>query len=99
MLQYRNYFFLLYFRNPDEEQPSTYTLTFTLEFPHDKDIVYLAHSYPYTYSDLQDYLTALTGHPVKSTFTSLRLLCRSLAGNNIYYVTITSPTTITDKVC
>ena len=29
-----------------------YTLTFSLQFDHDEDEVYLAHSYPYTYSDL-----------------------------------------------
>lgn len=69
----------------------TYTLTFTVEFPHESDEVYFAHSYPYTYSDLQDYLMELAHHPVKSTFSTLRLLCKTLAGNNVYYVTITSP--------
>lgn len=69
----------------------TYTLTFTLEFPHEGDTVYLAYSYPYTYTDLQDYLLELSKHPVKSTYTTLRLLCRTLAGNNLYYVTITAP--------
>lgn len=76
----------------DPDQQMTYTLTFTIEFPHDNDEVYLAHSYPYTYTDLQDYLMELTTHPVKSTFTSVRLLCKTLAGNNVYLVTITSPT-------
>ena len=32
-------------------------------------------------------------HPVKSKYCKLRLLCRSLAGNNVYYLTVTSPTT------
>lgn len=31
-------------------------------------------------------------HPVKSKFCKLRLLCRSLAGNNVYYLTVTAPT-------
>lgn len=69
----------------------TYTLTFTIEFPHESDEVYFAHSYPYTYSDLQDYLMELANHPIKSIFSTLRLLCKTLAGNNVYYVTITSP--------
>lgn len=69
----------------------TYTLSFTVKFPHDDDEVYLAQCYPYTYSDLQDYLSEIATHPIKSTFSSVRLLCKSLAGNNIYYVTITSP--------
>lgn len=29
-----------------------YTLTFSIKFPFDGDTVYLAHSYPYTFSDL-----------------------------------------------
>lgn len=82
---------LLYFRNEEEEQFPSYTLTFNLEFPHTDDAVYIAHCYPYTYSDLQEYLSRLQSHPVKSTFTKLRLLCRTLAGNNVYYLTITSP--------
>ncbi|CAH1237446.1 unnamed protein product [Diabrotica balteata] len=75
----------------DPDQQMTYTLTFTVKFPHDDDEVYLAQSYPYTYSDLQDYLLELSSHPVKSTFTTIRLLCKTLAGNNVQYVTITSP--------
>lgn len=39
--------------NDDEDENSTYTLTFNIEFPHENDTVYFAHSYPYTYSDLQ----------------------------------------------
>lgn len=37
----------------DDEYDGFYTLTFNIEFPHDNDTVYFAHSYPYTYSDLQ----------------------------------------------
>jgi cytosolic carboxypeptidase protein 2/3 len=29
-----------------------YTLTFSLQFDHDFDTVFFAHSYPYTYTDL-----------------------------------------------
>ena len=31
----------------DEEEGPSYTLTFTLTFPHAGDTVYLAHCYPY----------------------------------------------------
>ncbi|GLH14523.1 Cytosolic carboxypeptidase Nna1, partial [Gryllus bimaculatus] len=78
-------------QNGEEDQIPSYTLSFNLEFPHDNDMVYLAHCYPYTYTDLQDYLIRLQNHPVKSTYAKLRLLCRSLAGNNVYYLTITAP--------
>lgn len=82
------------FRNSvddNSEMPTFYTLTFTFDFPHNDDEVYFAHSYPYTYTDLQEYLFSIVAHPIKGTYTTLRLLCKSLAGNNVYYVTVTTP--------
>ncbi|XP_067638589.1 uncharacterized protein Nna1 isoform X3 [Eurosta solidaginis] len=90
---------IAYYRNDDEtpseeeDENSSYTLTFNIEFEHDHDTVYFAHSYPYTYSDLQDYLMNIQKDPVKSKICKLRLLCRSLAGNNVYYLTVTAPVT------
>lgn len=84
--------------NDDDDENGSYTLTFNIEFQHDNDTVYFAHSYPYTYSDLQDYLMAIQRHPVKSKYCKLRLLCRSLAGNNIYYLTVTAPQTEEEAV-
>ncbi|XP_066142700.1 cytosolic carboxypeptidase 2-like isoform X2 [Euwallacea fornicatus] len=75
----------------DPDQPQTYTLTFTLTFPHEEDEVYVANCYPYTYSDLQDHLAEIRAHPVKQTYSTVRLLCRTMAGNDVYFVTITSP--------
>jgi len=49
----------VFFRPGEEDQLPSYTLTFNIEFPHDNDQVYLAHCYPYTYTDLQDYLIQL----------------------------------------
>nr|XP_031827253.1 cytosolic carboxypeptidase 2 [Nomia melanderi] len=84
---------IAYYRNDSssDEEKEKHTLTFNVSFPHDKDTVYLAHSYPYTYTDLQEYLARLAADPVKTRFTKLRLLCRSLAGNGVYYLTITAP--------
>lgn len=70
---------------------ASFTLSFNIEFRYDDDTVFFAHSYPYTYSDLQDYLMGIQRNPVKSKFCKLRLLCRSLAGNNVYYLTVTAP--------
>ncbi|XP_072756013.1 cytosolic carboxypeptidase 3 isoform X2 [Anoplolepis gracilipes] len=86
---------IAYYRNNDsssDEEREKHTLTFNISFPHDHDIVYLAHCYPYTYTDLQEYLGKIVADPVKTRFTKLRLLCRSLAGNGVYYLTITAPT-------
>jgi cytosolic carboxypeptidase protein 2/3 len=84
----------------DDEEPNTnwsFTLTFNIEFQHADDTVFFAHSYPYTYSDLQDYLLAIQKHPIKSKFCKLRLLCRSLAGNNVYNLTVTSPSIMEEE--
>ena len=46
-------FLLFFFRNEpsneEDEDHTTYTLTFTLTFPHIKDTVYIAHCFPYRY--------------------------------------------------
>lgn len=36
-----------------DEEKEKHTLTFNISFPYDHDTVYLAHGYPYTYTDLQ----------------------------------------------
>ncbi|XP_071955490.1 cytosolic carboxypeptidase 2-like isoform X2 [Antedon mediterranea] len=68
-----------------------YSLTWTCVFQNADDTCYLAHCYPYTYSHLQDYLLNLSNDPVKNKFCKVRVLCRSLAGNCVYILTITSP--------
>ena len=70
-----------------------YSLTWTCKFPNDEDTYYFAHCYPYTYSDLQDYLNEIQVDHEKSQYCKQKVLCRSLAGNYIYMLTITNPTT------
>jgi hypothetical protein len=36
-----------------------YTLTFTVEFPYDQDLVHLAHCYPFTWTDQQTHIHVL----------------------------------------
>uniref|UniRef100_A0A0L8GH54 Peptidase M14 domain-containing protein n=2 Tax=Octopus bimaculoides TaxID=37653 RepID=A0A0L8GH54_OCTBM len=73
------------------QRKSSYSLTWTFKFPYSYDTVYFAHSYPYTYSDLQEYLFKCANNPKISKFFNIRILCRTLAGNNIYILTITNP--------
>ncbi|XP_059505416.1 cytosolic carboxypeptidase 2-like [Stegostoma tigrinum] len=68
-----------------------YSLTWTFEFPHAGDVCYFAHCYPYTYTDLQDYVKDVVNDPAKSKFCKVRVLCRSLAGNMVYVLTVTNP--------
>ncbi|XP_019657764.1 cytosolic carboxypeptidase 2 isoform X5 [Ailuropoda melanoleuca] len=81
-----------YYKNNmrDGQQPF-YCLTWTIQFPHDQDTCFFAHFYPYTYTDLQCYLLSVANSPVQSQFCKLRTLCRSLAGNTVYLLTITNP--------
>ncbi|XP_068459917.1 cytosolic carboxypeptidase 2 isoform X2 [Clinocottus analis] len=67
-----------------------YSLTWTLQFPHDSDTCYLAHCYPYTYTHLQRYLRRISSNSAVASYCTLRVLCHSLAGNAVYVVTITS---------
>ncbi|XP_066278740.1 uncharacterized protein [Branchiostoma lanceolatum] len=68
-----------------------YSLTWTCSFPNDNDSYFFSHCYPYTYSDLQDYLLKMANDPVRSKYCRQRVLCRTLAGNLVYVLTITNP--------
>ncbi|XP_074086748.1 cytosolic carboxypeptidase 2 isoform X3 [Macrotis lagotis] len=80
-----------YKKGAEEGQPTFYCLTWTVRFPHSQDTCYFAHFYPYTYSNLQSYLLTVSNDPIQSQFCKLRTLCRSLAGNTVYLLTITNP--------
>ncbi|XP_043915139.1 cytosolic carboxypeptidase 2-like [Protopterus annectens] len=81
-----------YYKNSvTDEGRSLYSMTWTFQFPHDDDTCYFSHCYPYTYSDLQSYLLNVANNAVLSQFCKVRVLCRSLAGNMVYILTITSP--------
>ncbi|XP_072906148.1 cytosolic carboxypeptidase 2 [Hemitrygon akajei] len=83
---------ICYYRNNlGQEGKRLYSLTWTCQFPHANDTCFFAHSYPYTYSNLQGYLSVIASDPVRSQYCKLRVLCRSLAGNVVHVLTITSP--------
>lgn len=67
-----------------------FTLTFDVTLPYDSDTVYFAHCYPYTYTDLNNYLNRITADPRKRGRVRRKVLCQSIAGNNIELLTITS---------
>lgn len=71
-------------------QVQFYTLSFHIELHYDKDVVYLAHCYPYTYSDCQQMLKRIC----LPSFGKDRLrrtdLCRTKAGNVVEMLIITN---------
>ncbi|KAJ3333821.1 Cytosolic carboxypeptidase 2 [Blyttiomyces sp. JEL0837] len=97
---------IIYFKNPtdpaaEEEDPNTrpsYTLSFTVVFESEDDTVFFAHCYPFSYSDLQAEITALKEDPFRSTLFRHTVLCKSLGGNNIDLITITTPVQTPDDL-
>eukprot|EP00347_Sterkiella_histriomuscorum_P008119 403346302 len=63
-----------------EDDKPYYSLSFTYKFPCNKKQMYFAHSIPYTYTMLNDYLNL---HSKKRM-----LLCHTLAGNKCEYIHI-----------
>ncbi|CAF4996959.1 unnamed protein product, partial [Rotaria sp. Silwood1] len=65
-----------------------YELDFQLEFTHSGDTCYIAHCYPYTYTDLKDDLEYLTNTRSREIFRR-DILCESQAGNSCFIITAT----------
>ncbi|XP_069318759.1 cytosolic carboxypeptidase 3 [Eulemur rufifrons] len=86
-----------YRNNPGQDGRHYFSLTWTFQFPHNKDTCYFAHCYPYTYTNLQDYLSGINNDPVRSKFCKIRVLCHTLARNMVYVLTITTPLKNTDS--
>ena len=69
---------------------SLYTLRFSYTFQYDYDTVYFAYSYPYTFSQLTEFLDKLEADNGISEYIARRTLCRTIAGNKCECLTITS---------
>jgi hypothetical protein len=55
----------------------------------DEDTVYMTHCYPYTYTDLCEYLSKVCYFEVRDRIRKTTL-CRSLAGNDVDVLIITN---------
>ncbi|XP_045648557.1 cytosolic carboxypeptidase 3 isoform X3 [Ursus americanus] len=87
-----------YYRNNQGQEGRHYfSLTWTFQFPHNKDTCYFAHCYPYTYTNLQEYLSTINHDSVRSKFCKIRVLCHTIARNMVYVLTITTPLKNTDS--
>lgn len=90
---------IAYYKNGISRHVTTksyYTLTFTYTFDHSEDTVYFAYCYPYTYSELQEYLDTLEARQETYNFVTRKMLCRTIAGNRCDYLTITNPGEVED---
>ena len=59
-------------------------------FPHENDTCYLAHCYPYTYTDLKDNLEHLLSDSERSKVMHQDILCETRAKNSCFLVTVTN---------
>jgi len=83
---------IAYYENHYETETgqSYYTLTFTLVFPHGNDVCYLAHCYPYSYTDLSHLIAELLARPNASRIVKVSTMCDTLIGNKCPMLTITN---------
>lgn len=80
---------IAYYQNPVKKKGSilNYVLTFNLSFKYDNDEVYMAHCYPYTYSDLKSFINKKCNARDRVRKTSM---CKTLAGNDSDMIIITN---------
>ncbi|XP_070534076.1 uncharacterized protein [Ptychodera flava] len=68
-----------------------YVLEWQMEFPHENDTCYLAHCYPYTFTDLKEHLDHLITDPDRKKYIKREVLCETRAGNSCFLVTVSAP--------
>ena len=67
-----------------------FTLSFSVSSQYDYDTMSVAHCYPYTYSDLNRYLSRLIADPKKRSRITRKNMCYTIAGNICDILTITT---------
>jgi len=70
-----------------------YCLQFEMSFNWEgveNDVIYMAHCYPYTYTDLRRHLDEMLSCPIKSKHVRKEILCETAAGNACFLLTITN---------
>ena len=74
-----------------------YSLSFTYTFEHPNDLVYFSHCFPYTYTDLMDYIREITETQENCKILRVAPLCSTLAGNTCPLITITEDIELYEK--
>ncbi|ESN99193.1 hypothetical protein HELRODRAFT_67454 [Helobdella robusta] len=65
---------------------SYYTLEWDVTFPQDNDTCFMAHCYPYNYTNLQQDLSELVS--TRPMLVQLNSLCSTLAGNTCFHIAV-----------
>jgi hypothetical protein len=66
-----------------------FILSFDIRFKYDHDEVYIAHCYPYTYTDLKRFLGGVVTTSVRDRVRKTSM-CKTLAGNDCEMLIITN---------
>jgi hypothetical protein len=66
-----------------------YTLSWDYTFLYHSDEVYFAYSYPYTFSNLENFFFKVESDPHLRQICQRSALCKTLAGNRVDLLTIT----------
>ncbi|XP_048386500.1 cytosolic carboxypeptidase 2-like [Stegostoma tigrinum] len=69
-----------------------YCLEFQIEFSNKDDTYYLAHCYPYRYTDLKAHLDEITNDSKHAAHFKKEVMCETIAGNSCFLLTITDYT-------
>ncbi|XP_059175471.1 cytosolic carboxypeptidase 2-like [Physella acuta] len=67
-----------------------FMLEWQMEFPNADDTYYLAHCYPYSFTDLKEDLEVLLNSEERSAVMKREVLCESRAGNSCFLLTVTN---------
>lgn len=67
-------------QGPGGTKPGNYALSFTHTFEYSDDVCFFAYCLPYTYTDLQRYLSVIEKDKIRSQYVRRTELCRTLAG-------------------
>ncbi|CAL1548208.1 unnamed protein product [Lymnaea stagnalis] len=69
---------------------SYHMLEWQMEFPNADDTYYLAHCYPYSFTDLKEDLEVLLNNEERSEVMRREVMCESKAGNSCFLLTVTN---------
>lgn len=88
---YRNHFV----RSCEDKKELYYgTLRLQISFPYDGDTCFIAYHFPYTYTQLQNFLQIKLQNPAASKIVSHQYLTQTLSQNNLNILTITNFETV-----
>ena len=73
-------------------------MSFKFSLKHDKDEVYIAMCYPYTFTDCLRFLDKITSPTESQNIIRRTALCKTIAGNNLEMLIVTNFKSTQDQI-